>query len=150
MKQRSTTLQKLKHDEWGRNEVYFAEFGSALGGGGRCMFATLDPAIFYVVSSLGNDIDWKKFPDPSKKYPYEDRDGSNHDLTPVFIVRQKTADGREVFGSVQKMAVANTWYVGNGIAVAARKQFAEATGRDVVKVSGKGAKLQGRVGPRNR
>ena len=143
-------IQRLRHDEWGRSEVYFASWGNSEHTQGMCLFATLDPAIFYVISMLGRDIVWSKFPDKRKKYPYEDRDGSNHNLNPVFIAKQRTRDGREVFGSVQKMTAADVWIVGNGIAEDARRIFFEATGRDIVKLSGVGDKFQGRVGRRSR
>ncbi len=138
--------QKLEKDKWGRDEVYYAEFGNSVGARGRCLFSNLDAAIFYVVSELGNDIDWKKFPDPSKEYPYEDRNGKNHRLNPIFIVNQITINSKLVYGKVEKMTIANNWIVGNGIAFAAREQFFRATGRDIVEIAGDGAHLQGKVG----
>src|ERR1039457_4832604 len=140
------TRQKLEQDQWGRNEIYLAEYKN-VSYGGHFIFASLDAAIFYVISGLGNSVDCSKFPDPIKNYPDEDRNGTNKDRTPRFIVKQFNSRGvAEVSGSVTKTAVMGAWIVGNGIAEASKKYFEQATGRDVVELSGIGDKLQGKVG----
>jgi len=136
----------LHKDEWKRPEVYFAEYETCIGSGGKCLFSRLDPAIFFVLTGLGRDIDWDNFPDPSKKYPYEDRDASNLGLTPVFIVKQKSPlTGREVRGQVTKMVVSDSWTVGNGVAEYGHNLFLDVTCRPEVKLTGKGQSLSGVV-----
>jgi hypothetical protein len=138
------TPHKLERDEWRRPECYMAEWNNGIGGS-RCLFSRLDAAIFFVITGLGNYCDWNNFPDPTKRYPYEDRDGSNHGLNPVFIVKQTNSSGKEISGSVIKMAIADDWTVGNGIAEMSRKLFREVTGRDPVHLKGVGDKLTATV-----
>jgi len=129
--------QKLEKDQHGRHEIYVAQYNApAPFGGSWCLFSNLDSAIFFVVSGLGSSVDWSNFPDPNKKYPHEDRNGSNKTLTPVFIIKQiNKKTNQEVNGSVTKMGLMSDWIVGNGIAEAGKKWFAQATGRDIIKVS---------------
>lgn len=135
---------KLHKDKWGRHEVYLAEYNTGVYSN-TCIFSRLDPAIFFVVTGLVSDIDWNNFPDPTKKYPYEDRDASNLNLTPVFIVEQTNKNGKKVSGRVTKFPVADQESAGNGIAVRGRDLFLSITGRDEAKLTGEGDRLSGTV-----
>lgn len=142
--------EKLTVDQWGRQEVYVAEWQNSIGACSRCLFSNLDAAIFFVVSGLGLLVDWDNFPDPAKKYPYEDRNGTQR-FTPVFRVEQTCQTegwgvGKRLTGSVTKMSIADEWTVGNGIAEISKDIFFKATGRDEVFMNGKGSNLSGRVG----
>lgn len=53
----------------------------------ECLLTDATEAIKWAVSSMissGAQMDWANFPDPAKQYPYEDRDGSNTSLRPLF------------------------------------------------------------------
>jgi hypothetical protein len=78
----------VERDEWGRPVVYVAEYTSSWAGGGKAIFTNLEAAIFYVVSALGNEVDWTNFPDNStRKYPNEERNGQEkYRLTPTFVL----------------------------------------------------------------
>jgi hypothetical protein len=139
--------KRLEKDEWGRSEVYLANYsGPAPFGGSSCVFTNLNSALFFIVSGLGSSIDWATFPDPTKTYPYEERNGSDKNLNPIFVVKRKSLyDEVEIIGSVQKIAVMSNWSVGNRIAVASKKYFADATGKDIVVLSGEGSTLSATV-----
>jgi hypothetical protein len=140
--------QILEKDQWGRNVVYLAEYKTTTYSN-KCIFSNLDSAIFFVVTGLGGDVNWSTFPkiDEKEKYPYEERDGNNPSRDPIFIVKRPSLHNSdiEIKGSVTKTAAMSEWTVGNGIAVAAKKFFAEATGRDVVVLAGEGDRLHGTV-----
>jgi hypothetical protein len=131
---------RLHHNQFGQPECFVAEWHDSIGAGSRCLFSNLDAAIFFVVSGIGRDIDWSCFPDPARSYPFEDRDGSNPGLNPVFCIEQG-----KVSGSVTRMAISDSWTVGNGIAEFSKQAFCAATGRNVVRLVGEGDKLTGRV-----
>lgn len=143
--------QILHTDEWGSSEVYVADWYYDTKAdwcprvSGRCLFSSLYPAIFFAITNIYGNVNWEKFPDPTKKYPYEDRNGSDKRLTPVFKLEQTTSDGRKIGASVEKMTVADHWIVGNGLAVEAKKFFLEATGKDLVQLSGQDQSLSGKI-----
>lgn len=127
-------------------ECYLAEWRTPNGASSQCLFTSLDPAIFFVLSGIGFDVDWDNFPDTTKKYPYEDRTGNEKiAYSPVFRIEQLKGDGKTASGSVTKMGIADSWTVGNGIAEACRRWFRQATGKDAVVLSGAGDKLTGTI-----
>jgi len=136
----------IDHDEWGRPVLYLAQYTGATGGGSTCLFTNLDAAIFFVVTGLGNDIDWSNFPDPTRKYPYEERNGNERPhLSPSFRVERTGIYGKPAHATVMKMAAMEEWSVGNGIAEMGRRLFRAITGRDEVVFSGKGDAISARV-----
>lgn len=136
----------VDHDEWGRPVLYLAQYTGATGGGSTCLFTNLDAAIFFVVTGLGNDVDWSNFPDPTRKYPYEERNGNERPrLSPSFRVERTGTYGKPVSGTVLKMAAMEEWSVGNGIADMGRRLFSAITGRNEVVCSGTGDALSARV-----
>ena len=80
------TPNPLEISEWGRYIVWCAESswydGKATN---SCTFSNCEAAIEWAKFEARGQMDWSNFPDPAKKYPYDDRDGSNPDLTPVFV-----------------------------------------------------------------
>lgn len=113
------------------NDVYLAEWFDDIGASDRCIFSRLDPAIFFVITGLQLSVDWTKFPDPAR----DERDGSNQDLSPVFIVERPALNGRRVLGTVTKITVADSWTVGVDRAEWGEGAFVSATGRGGVKLS---------------
>jgi hypothetical protein len=76
----------LEISEWGRFVIYQANILFPAGGGNSCTFSRKEPAIAWArdqATLFG--MKWENFPDPDKKYPYDDRDGSMNSLTPVFV-----------------------------------------------------------------
>jgi hypothetical protein len=148
------TEQRLSRDEWGRHQCFLAEWHDPVGASSVCLFSNLDAAIFFVVSGIGPYVDWDRFPDPMKTYPYEDRDGTR-DFTPAFRIEQtiqRSPQGSEwqndkkIRGAVTKMTIADDWTVGNGIAESSKRYFAAATGRDEVHLRGEGDRLCAEAG----
>jgi hypothetical protein len=143
----SKHLKHVERDEWGRPVVYLASYQNHIYGG-TGVFTSQDAAIFYVITGLSawGDIDWKNFPTPGLKYPYEDRNGNEDpQKDPLFIVVERTVKGKPVWGKVHRISAAAEWVVGNGYAEAGRLQFFQATGRDIVELAGKGDHLHGTV-----
>jgi hypothetical protein len=137
-------MKHVERDEWGRPVVYLAEYHDAIYGG-QCLFTSADAAIFFVVTGLASHVDWSSFPDGSLRYPNEERPGNEDpQLTPLFCVDRMVAE-KHVWGKVTRTAAMDEWTVGNGIAEWGRAAFFQATGRDLVKLAGKGDHLQGRV-----
>jgi hypothetical protein len=138
-------MKHIEHDEWGRPVAYLAEYHNAIYGG-QCLFTTPDAAIFYVVTGLASDVDWGTFPTPNLRYPNEERNGNeDQQLTPLFVVERIVGEKR-IWGTVTRTAAMDAWTVGNGIAEWGRNAFLQATGKDLVMLSGSGDSLQGRVG----
>lgn len=138
-------MRRLQKDEWGRPIVYVAEWRNG-GGGSSCVFSSLNPAIFFVVSGLIGLADWGRFPDPAKRYPDNDRNGNEPiSYDPVFCIRQTLSDGREISGEVRRTSVAQSWTVGNGIAKSSAANYLQAVGRSDVEVSGEGDSLKAEV-----
>lgn len=129
----------MERDEWRRPIVYVAEYRMANGFSNSCVFEGLDAAIFFVVTGLGSYIDWNTFPDLTRKYPCEERNGTD-DLSPIFRVEREGYKAQ-----IRRTSVAKNWIVGNGIAEAGRHWFEQVTGRDIVELHGKGDALQGKV-----
>lgn len=135
----------LQHDEWHRPEVYLAEYTDYLGAEGMCIFNNALSAIYYVMTGLGNSINWKNFPDPTKNFPFEDRNGNEYPhLNPLFIVTPRKIGDVLVSGKVTKMAVAEHWVVGNGAAMETATNFNLVTGYSVT-LTGSDDSLQGKV-----
>jgi hypothetical protein len=76
----------LEVSKWGRFIVYIVNMKCSNGGGNSCTFSRKEPAIKWAKEEATRwGMKWHNFPDPEKKYPYDDRDGSNDGLTPVFV-----------------------------------------------------------------
>jgi len=75
----------LEISKEGRPVVWLADWSTNSGVAfGRCLFTTKEEALKYAVAQALPFMNWQNFPDPSKKYPYDDRDGSKQELTPIF------------------------------------------------------------------
>lgn len=140
---RESSLRRLELDRWDRPLVYYATWQTAAAGNSFGIFDRLEPAIFFVVSMLGSEVDWASFPDPSRKYPYEERNGKPG-YSPVFRV-EREAHGRPVTGYIYQMAVARDWTAGNGIADAAKTYYHQVTGK-YAEIAGTGDSLSAKVG----
>jgi hypothetical protein len=137
-------LKHVERDEWGRPVVYLAEYHNLIYGG-QCLFTSAEAAIFFVVTGLGVDVDWSSFPNPSLRYPNEERNGNEDpQLNLLFRVDRKVIDKR-VWGKVTRAAAMDEWTVGNGIAESSKTTFFQATGKDLVRLKGEGDRLQGKV-----
>lgn len=82
------SIMNLQISDYGRPVVWHM-ISSKMGGQVRITetYATKEEAIRHAIFEALGLADWDSFPDPSKEYPYDDRDGSLPDLDPVFIVR---------------------------------------------------------------
>lgn len=104
----------IEYDEWGRPVVYLAQWKNNRSGG-TAVFTRPESAIFYVMSMIGSLVDWNSFPNPDLHYPYEERNGDNRGLNPLFVVKRMQFDGTEIEASVTRMGAMLDWSVGNGI-----------------------------------
>lgn len=97
--------RELEVSEYGRYIVWLAEW-SWYGGQSRgsCIFSNKEAAIEWARSQTTGNVDWNNFPDPKRKYPDDDRDGSNSDLTPLFVAQWDTYGGG--YASVTRTEVA--------------------------------------------
>lgn len=80
-------MRLVESTESGRPIIWLSRW-SWYGGkaSGYCCFMDKVEAIKYAIGQARGYVDWPTFPDPAKKYPNDDRDGSNvPELTPVFI-----------------------------------------------------------------
>lgn len=98
-------MRLVESTETGRPIIWLAEWlwygGQAHG---RCPFISKDDAIRYAIMQACSDMDWSIFPDSKKRYPNDDRDGSNMPvLTPVFRATWETNGGG--FSQVTMMEV---------------------------------------------
>lgn len=98
-------MRLVESTETGRPIIWLAEWlwygGQAHG---HCPFINKDDAIKYAIMQAKSDMDWDAFPNPKKKYPHDDRDGSNvPELTPVFRATWETNGGG--FSQVTRMEV---------------------------------------------
>lgn len=130
-------------------EVYVAKWQDDIGASCECTFAHLAPAMFFVITGLIHCVDWNKFPDLRRRYPADDRNGSDQRLNPIFRITATARNGRQVCGQVLKMQAAESWFVGNGIAQMAGNAFAKITGAHAI-FSGVGDNYHARVGRERR
>lgn len=93
MKITNTTIEI---SQYGRPILWLAE-SSWYGGKthNRCLFINRDAAIKWASFEAEGFVDWANFPDPARKYPYDDRNATEQPvLTPVWRVYwEKEAGG---------------------------------------------------------
>jgi hypothetical protein len=79
-------FERLRVVVFGRPTVWLAQWKWYAGKAtGYCCFSSRDEAIKYAIFQSQGFVDWSTFPDPKKRYPYDDRDGSHiPELSPVF------------------------------------------------------------------
>lgn len=74
----------MEIDDQNRPVVYLAYWKDRTVSG-FCVFETAKEAIRYARANCNINMDWSSFPSPRKEYPYDDRDGSRPELTPMFV-----------------------------------------------------------------
>jgi hypothetical protein len=94
--------------------VYLAQ-SSWYGGkaSNTCAFSDMHEAIRWARFQAKGFVDFAKFPDPELKYPYDDRDGSNLNLDPVFVANWTKYGGG--WSKVTQMEISDVfdWYAIN-------------------------------------
>lgn len=104
---------KLDVDKWGRLIVWMCRWSWYDGkASGYCVYATAEEAIKDAIwNAMGNIKDWNNFPSHGS-YPYEDRDGSNPSLTPLFRVTWNNNEGSG-YSEAIKVEVASNFQAAN-------------------------------------
>jgi len=110
----------LQTSEWGRLVAYLGQTTwYDRQSSNQCLFSNKDEAIRWArfeAQAGSGGINWESFPDPRKKYPYDDRDGSR-EFTPVFRITWDREGWGKGSATVVKMEISDVfdWYATNGV-----------------------------------
>lgn len=107
------TPNTLAVSDSGRFVVWVAQWSWSNQATGMCVFSDSAEAINYARCNATGFVDWGNFPDRHRKYPDDDRDGTETPkLNPLFIARW---DGGS--SEVTEMEISDVWYAAKDMAL---------------------------------